>query len=473
MDKYVFVSYASEDRKYVRSLVHWLRNQGFDVWYDEGIDVGKEWATVVREQVDNCAVVIVVMTPDSADSRWVDRELERADVHKTPVMPLLLKGTGFRPDLQHEDVRGGGMPSQAFVEALAKHAPPKAPPPKPELRDDDAAIMPTGTVSQIARPSRETGLPLVTGSGLPPARQPREITMYRSGNVETTSGGWRGHLVARVLLGWLPGMATWDQWDPPRYVNNPELRAWQWWLGVPALVSVLVLVAFELVEDRVASSLLGEFGARAGRLAFPVAALVLLGAAIGANHRTFGLSATIPLTGLAWFNWLLPHGLLGPLGPVLSQLNLTALQAELAIAAAVAIVVAYGFRLWDFHWGPWWRPPSVGSLVVALTCLLVLGAVVVATVAGPPAEAWSYLPNLTGFAVIAFAASTEVNRRERRFAITGVVIFAAGTLAGLATMDGFPTFASVPLRLVTASLAGLLGCGLIVAALRRDPRTRW
>ena len=42
-ESYIFVSYAHEDSDAVFPEIQWLRDQGFNLWYDEGIAAGHEW----------------------------------------------------------------------------------------------------------------------------------------------------------------------------------------------------------------------------------------------------------------------------------------------------------------------------------------------------------------------------------------------------------------------------------------------
>ena len=117
----VFVSYSHTDGDYVRQLVRFLKAKGFDVRIDKGIDIGSQWITVVRGKVDNCAAFIPVMTYKADESTWVARELERADAFGRPILPLLLDGQPLASigGIQYDDVRGGLMPSQRFLDRLA------------------------------------------------------------------------------------------------------------------------------------------------------------------------------------------------------------------------------------------------------------------------------------------------------------------------------------------------------------------
>ena len=42
-EPYIFVSYAHEDSDAVYPEIEWLRDQGFNIWYDEGISPGASW----------------------------------------------------------------------------------------------------------------------------------------------------------------------------------------------------------------------------------------------------------------------------------------------------------------------------------------------------------------------------------------------------------------------------------------------
>jgi hypothetical protein len=119
------VSYSHVDSAYVRALVTKLRGFGFDVWVDDGIDVGSEWITIVRGKVDSCAAFVLVMTPEAERSTWVARELERAETRGKPILPILLHGEPFDSlsMLHYDDVTARQMPSDRFVRRLRSLAP--------------------------------------------------------------------------------------------------------------------------------------------------------------------------------------------------------------------------------------------------------------------------------------------------------------------------------------------------------------
>jgi WD40 repeat protein len=97
---YVFVSYSRHDKHYVDRLVTYLRDHGFDVWYDEKVATAERWRTAIRDRVDGCGVFLIVMSPNSEDSKYVEWEYQRAIDGKRPIVPLLLAGTPFM-ELNH------------------------------------------------------------------------------------------------------------------------------------------------------------------------------------------------------------------------------------------------------------------------------------------------------------------------------------------------------------------------------------
>ena len=132
---HAFVSYSRLDSDYVKKLVTFLRDQGLDVWVDGDVDYGDRWSTVIRTKIAGCAAFVVVMTPNGAESEWVEREIALAERTRKPILPLLLDGEPFwrLSSIHHEDVTGGRMPGRGYVLKLRTHLRSASPPPKKEI----------------------------------------------------------------------------------------------------------------------------------------------------------------------------------------------------------------------------------------------------------------------------------------------------------------------------------------------------
>ena len=107
----VFISYSRQDMEFVQRLAADLQNAGLDVWWDlsdiQGSDV---WEKRIEEGLRTSQHFIVVLTPDSLESRWVRREYLSADNAGIKIIPLKLKSHGETPltlrDIQPIDAIG-------------------------------------------------------------------------------------------------------------------------------------------------------------------------------------------------------------------------------------------------------------------------------------------------------------------------------------------------------------------------------
>jgi hypothetical protein len=122
----VFVSYShvAPDTEYVQRLAAFLADAGVRAWYDKDLVPGDSWAETIKQRIDNCAAVIVVMTPEAERSEWVQREIAYAQFLKRPILPLLLRGDPFfrLVELQYDDVSGGRTPADGFVARIKELA---------------------------------------------------------------------------------------------------------------------------------------------------------------------------------------------------------------------------------------------------------------------------------------------------------------------------------------------------------------
>jgi hypothetical protein len=126
---HIFISYSKKDKDYARKLVNKLRDEGFDVWIDDRLRNSEDWWRSIVLAIWNCSACIVILSPNSDASRWVQREIAVADGRGKPFFPLLLDGDLDTPNwsifvrTQYTDVKGGRLPPPEFYNDLAKQAP--------------------------------------------------------------------------------------------------------------------------------------------------------------------------------------------------------------------------------------------------------------------------------------------------------------------------------------------------------------
>jgi hypothetical protein len=117
---FIFISYSRQDQAYVSTLVQVLQSHRLPIWIDDRIDYGTTWPRVIQDHLEQCSVFLVVMSPRSEDSHWVQCELSLALELKKPIFPLLLEGRRWLSvaAIQSVDVLGGNLPPARFFETV-------------------------------------------------------------------------------------------------------------------------------------------------------------------------------------------------------------------------------------------------------------------------------------------------------------------------------------------------------------------
>ncbi len=82
-EPYAFVSYSHIDSEMVYPVIKELSDEGYRIWYDEGIAPSAEWRGVINEHIRDCSVFIIFATKNSMDSHEVIKECTYAiNLHK-------------------------------------------------------------------------------------------------------------------------------------------------------------------------------------------------------------------------------------------------------------------------------------------------------------------------------------------------------------------------------------------------------
>lgn len=163
---HVFISYSKKNYEYARKLTDHLIASGFDVWIDDRIDYGEDWWATIVNAIRACGALIVIMSPDSDESRWVQREITIADNLGKPIFPLLLAGDTETSKnwlifvrTQYADVRDGTLPPERFLGRLDDYIERKATPGEEVApKTPTAEVQPHGT----SAPPKPTATPTLS-----------------------------------------------------------------------------------------------------------------------------------------------------------------------------------------------------------------------------------------------------------------------------------------------------------------------
>ena len=73
---YVFISYSTKDRDGARQVREFLESEGIKCWMaPRDIPPGSNYAYVIERAISNCAVFLLLVSRDSAQSVWVNKEV--------------------------------------------------------------------------------------------------------------------------------------------------------------------------------------------------------------------------------------------------------------------------------------------------------------------------------------------------------------------------------------------------------------
>jgi hypothetical protein len=86
----VFISYSRKDLQFVQKFAQTLMSNGVDVWWDlSSLQGGDNWTNEIPQAIENCDSCIVVLSPNSVESEWVQKEYTYALKQKKRIIPLL------------------------------------------------------------------------------------------------------------------------------------------------------------------------------------------------------------------------------------------------------------------------------------------------------------------------------------------------------------------------------------------------
>jgi hypothetical protein len=88
----IFISYSRKDIAFVRKLAGDLEKAGYSVWWDvSGLRGGDDWVRVIPAAIRASDTFVVVLSPNSAVSEWVEKEYTQALHLRRKIIPIMLE----------------------------------------------------------------------------------------------------------------------------------------------------------------------------------------------------------------------------------------------------------------------------------------------------------------------------------------------------------------------------------------------
>jgi len=185
--KHIFLSYSRKDSTYLRELRDRLIHAGYKPWIDPAPRPGQDWRFDIDEAIYAADGVLVLLTPNSAESVYVTYEWSLALGMGKRVVPVIFKPAKLHPRLEtlekfalHSFTEVSHFWDFFFRELPrvldlppSTTPPPASPPPAPSIPAQDPAPVP-----QPPTYSRNV-MPTETGHWLVIRRGPNLNEMYR------------------------------------------------------------------------------------------------------------------------------------------------------------------------------------------------------------------------------------------------------------------------------------------------------
>lgn len=98
MEREIFISYSRKDKAVVLPYVKQINKAvGKDCWIDlKGIESGVEFEEVIIKAIDECQVVLFMLSDSSLRSKWTKREVIYAEDEGKRIVPVLVDGERLR-----------------------------------------------------------------------------------------------------------------------------------------------------------------------------------------------------------------------------------------------------------------------------------------------------------------------------------------------------------------------------------------
>ena len=97
---YIFVSYAHIDANKVFPELIRFHNQGYNIWYDQGISPGSEWPEEIEEALEKSSLFVVFISSHAVESRNVRNEINFALDEGKPLIAIYLEETRLKYGLK-------------------------------------------------------------------------------------------------------------------------------------------------------------------------------------------------------------------------------------------------------------------------------------------------------------------------------------------------------------------------------------
>lgn len=99
-EPYIFVCYGHADADTVYAELSWVNGDGFNIWYDEGIEPGESWRDEVASAITQSSLFLIFISPNSVLSKVCLQELNLALTYERKILAVHLDETYLPPGME-------------------------------------------------------------------------------------------------------------------------------------------------------------------------------------------------------------------------------------------------------------------------------------------------------------------------------------------------------------------------------------
>ncbi len=203
---YIFISYAHANAPAVMQVMEVLAEQGYRIWYDEGIEVGSEWPEYIAGHLANAGLMVAFLSNAYIRSDNCRKEMHYALTKRIPVLNIFLEDTRMTPGMEMQignvfALMKQNMSEEVFYEKLMS---------APQLTDDLAE---NGKTRPSKPKIRKTGRPVPIDLNAE-AKKKKKKRIRRF----TRLGVFLAVIIAAAVL----GLVGWSTGLIPRLINHRD-----------------------------------------------------------------------------------------------------------------------------------------------------------------------------------------------------------------------------------------------------------
>lgn len=120
-DKYIFVSYSSKDYDVAENIKSMLEDKGISCWMaPSSIPVGADYSEVIVDAIEGSSGVLLVLTENSQESKWVPKELDIAITADKSVFPVHMDSSKINKKIHFRITDSQVMEAHGDIDSIAE-----------------------------------------------------------------------------------------------------------------------------------------------------------------------------------------------------------------------------------------------------------------------------------------------------------------------------------------------------------------